>query len=708
VIAVQEVIRTEKWWNAKLGPVITVAGLCLLSGPSADGDDLVRLVLFLVSAVGLAAFGHLVNDVADREDDVRAGKANPVVTWSRSRIAGAVVLSLVVGLAPWVVLDARPAAYAFLVIEPLLLVVYAVRPIRMKQRGLAGAVTDAAYAYVVPLLWTLVVFSPPGPLPLQAAAALGVWSALVGLRSILWHQVEDLEADALTGVRTAAVRIGRERTVVLLARVLLPLEVLAAVALLIVIHGALPWLVWLVAGYVVWRLFQTRYLWQDPLLPAARHDLPTRLRLVGFVIGDELVVRWLPLVVTVLLAFESPWWWCAVALVLFGFQNAARDLLVNDVWGLPDALDRLVLDVRAWFAIRRAGRLRRERVLRGPAPVTDEVRAGRRWVFVACGDDMHLITLAVATEHLRPLSSLEIWVVTDTARNGRAVDETHVDHVVDVRTPEHFDHHQASIWLKTGLGELLPEGEWCYLDTDVIAVAAGAEEVFDARTGPLAFASDLTHVGNCVDHFSTYAMTCTCREQRTRCGHLREQLEVRWGIEVPGRWLHWNGGVFVFGPEARPILAMWQERAVASFDWPEWRTRDQGALIATVWSLGLEDLPRLPRRFNLIADFQNPDLSFDPDLGWAHHPDGPWIQPVFLHLYTSPLHEAGWEFGRDTEQVLIRKGAQRLARHRADRFKGEAAFRWNKVRRNLRRLRPGRVRARIDRARSGAVDPDDA
>jgi SAM-dependent methyltransferase len=316
--------------------------------------------------------------------------------------------------------------------------------------------------------------------------------------------------------------------------------------------------------------------------------------------------------------------------------------------------------------------MRRERVERGPDPVSDEVRAGRRWVFVVCGDDMHLVTLAVATEHLAALSALEIWVVTDTSRNGLPVDEAHVDRVVDVRTPEELDHHQASIWLKTGLGELLPEGEWCYLDTDVIAVAAGAEAVFDARSGPIAFASDLTHVGNCVDHFSTYAMTCACRETRTLCGHLREQFLARWDLEVPGRWLHWNGGVFVFGPEARPFLAMWRERALASFSWPEWRTRDQGALIATVWTLGLPDLPRLPRRFNFIADFDNPDLSFDPVLGWAHHPDGPWVDPVFLHLYTSPLHELDWDFGRDTEQVLIRKGSQRMARHRADHFKSQA------------------------------------
>lgn len=736
------VVRSEKWWNAKVAPVVAVAGLCLLAGPTATGDDLVRLLLFVVSAVGIAAFGHLVNDAADREDDVRAGKANPLVTWSSGRIGAAVVAALVVGVAPWAFLDTRPVARVFLVVELVLLIAYAVAPVRLKGRGLLGALTDAAYAYAVPLVWTLTVFAAPGPLPAAVTGALAAWSLLVGLRSILWHQLEDLDGDRRVGARTAAVRLGRDRTVSVVASVLLPLEVVAAVALVVLVSGALPWLPWACIAYVVWRLFQVRYLWAEPLLPSALHDRRGRVRLVGYVIDDEFVVRWLPLVAAVLLALEDRWWWLAVAFVLVAFANAAQDLLGRDLWGVPDALERILLDLRTQTAIRSAARIRRERVERGPDPVSDEVRARRRWVFVACGDDMHLVTLAVATEHLAAFSSLEIWVVTDTTRNRLPVDEAHVDRVIDVRTPAELDHHQASIWLKTGLGELLPEGEWCYLDTDVIAVSAGAEAVFDARSGPVAFASDLTHVGNCVDHFSTYAMTCSCREARTLCGHLREQLLARWDLEVPGRWLHWNGGVFVFGPEARPFLALWRERAMESFSWPEWRTRDQGALIATVWSMGLPDLPRIPRRFNFIADFDDPDLSFDPAAGWAHHPDGPFVDPVFLHLYTSPLHEQDWDFGRNTEQVLIRKGSQRLVRHRADQFKGQAkdlpsavvrgwwalyragwaAYKavhggiyngvwavrrglewlWAKLRKTVRRLAPGRVAARI---RRGGTEP---
>jgi hypothetical protein len=72
-------------------------------------------------------------------------------------------------------------------------------------------------------------------------------------------------------------------------------------------------------------------------------------------------------------------------------------------------------------------------------------------------------------EYLRPRTALPIIVVTDTRRN-----EIGIDHptVIDVETPGRFSHHQASIFLKTGLHRVLPpHREYAYLDTDVIAAS---------------------------------------------------------------------------------------------------------------------------------------------------------------------------------------------------------------------------------------------
>jgi hypothetical protein len=134
--------------------------------------------------------------------------------------------------------------------------------------------------------------------------------------------------------------------------------------------------------------------------------------------------------------------------------------------------------------------------------------AGDRWfVFVVCGAQEHLDTLQVALRALTHHSKNEIVVVTDSRRNASEIDWPHV---VDVHTPEHFNHHQASIYLKTGLHRHLPAGRlYCYLDTDVIAVDADVDTIFERYVSPVTFASDHARLLE----FSPYALRCGCLEQ---------------------------------------------------------------------------------------------------------------------------------------------------------------------------------------------------
>jgi hypothetical protein len=493
------------------------------------------------------------------------------------------------------------------------------------------------------------------------------WAFLMGVRGIVSHQIDDLDNDRRADVDTLVRRVGPERAMAWASRLAVVELAAAAVAVAAVaVATRSAWIGIFAAAYLAWRTFQVWFLWEEPLLATALHDGEARLRLVGFVLLNEFVERWLPLAALVAVAIDRSAWWFVIGAYLIAFDNALVEFVSRDARTLPDAIERLALERRARRTIRRAASARRAMVAAGPSPVSDRERERRRWVFVVCGPEMHVRTLHTAVANLRPLTSLEIWVVTDAARNEIAIDTTGVDRVVEVRSPERFDDHQASIWLKTGLHRHVPEGEWCYLDTDVIAVAPGVEEVFDHRHAPIAFASDITIVQNQVDRFSPWAMNCECAGlgDDHSCDHLRQQLAARFDLDVPGDWLHWNGGVFVFGPDAAPFLDMWCERAVASFDWPEWRTRDQGALIATAWSLGLQDAPRLPSSFNFIADLGNGDLCLDPGRGWAAHPAGPWLRPRFMHLYTSPLEDPDWDLGRDVEEVVIRQSIVRTVRWR--------------------------------------------
>ena len=126
------------------------------------------------------------------------------------------------------------------------------------------------------------------------------------------------------------------------------------------------------------------------------------------------------------------------------------------------------------------------------------------YVFVVCGSKEHIDTLHFSLKHLLAFSNNEILVLTDSSRN-----EVKVEHsqIIDIATPKEFNHHQASIYLKTGIYKFLPKGNlYCYLDTDVIAIDLKSDKIFNEFTSPISFAPD-----HCtVQHFSAYAVNCGC------------------------------------------------------------------------------------------------------------------------------------------------------------------------------------------------------
>ena len=78
--------------------------------------------------------------------------------------------------------------------------------------------------------------------------------------------------------------------------------------------------------------------------------------------------------------------------------------------------------------------------------------SANKFVFVVCGGCEHIETLHYSLQFLKKFSANEIIVVTDAARNEVPVQH---DNVIQVDTPTHFNHHQASIYLKVGLNNCL-------------------------------------------------------------------------------------------------------------------------------------------------------------------------------------------------------------------------------------------------------------
>ena len=283
-------------------PLLSVAYAQSLMQSLPPRLALPALVALVVSVALLASYAHTVNDIFDVDSDARAGKANSVARlggWGR--VSRSAVL-LVAGLTPWVFHRPPGPALAALVAIVLLPLAYSAPPLRLKERGVAGLLADAAVAHVAPTVFVSMMFAGLAPNPRSGTLLLvllaSAWAACVGLRGILVHQLHDLDNDLLGGTRTFVVEAGVERARRLCTRVLFPVEVCLLGVLLVVLTRLHA----LVGGFfllyaIVFQLARCYWLLPHEPAPIERH------RTIAMF---EFYTVWPPVVLGIALAFRQP------------------------------------------------------------------------------------------------------------------------------------------------------------------------------------------------------------------------------------------------------------------------------------------------------------------------------------------------------------------------------------------------------------------
>jgi hypothetical protein len=263
-----------------------------------------------------------------------------------------------------------------------------------------------------------------------------------------------------------------------------------------------------------------------------------------------------------------------------------------------------------------------------------------RFVFAVAGE-AHVRQAAAAIGFLKRLTRRDILLVQ--ARSDYRPDH---DEIIDAAIPQGMTDRQAGIFLKTGLSGMIGDaGTYCYLDSDVIAVSPDVDAIFSKSRAPVAFAAD--HAS--IDFFSRQAVRCFCANPP--CTHLRDRMQYDFAIRVRNPdWTMWNGGVFVCEPEGGQFIRHWHDLVLKIFKNPFWQIRDQGALAATAWQLGLQDQPLLDARFNLIVDrfkgvpeaqraaLRPAQFSVRDDYQLAGHE-----APAFLHFINGGAGQTGWQ-----------------------------------------------------------------
>lgn len=306
-------LRLHQWWSGKIPPAIAVAYLALArsTSPLDLADAVGHLALFLVSCFGIGGLGYLITDAFDVEEDRRLGKQNGWASMATRKRIPVVMLLLAAAWLPWGWLPNARISATLVGLEMALFALYAIPPIRLKTRGIAGIATDALYAHVLPTLVAWATFAPmPFGTDVVTPALLASWMLLMGVRHLARHQHDDLDRDRIAGLDTFASRRGREGTMRFLARLVLPLEAIAAVLTLLWLSPTVPVLLAGFAAHAAWELHVVRRRWLAVLPPLSslsdteRHDLYAQRMLSAF------VERWLaPLALLLLVLHDTRALW---------------------------------------------------------------------------------------------------------------------------------------------------------------------------------------------------------------------------------------------------------------------------------------------------------------------------------------------------------------------------------------------------------------
>ena len=272
-------------------------------------------ILSLTTIIGFASFGYLFNDLFDIEKDAIAGKSNFLSGKSLSFKILLFLISAGFTLLPWVYLPKNDFSLVLILLQLLMFALYSIPPIRLKERGIAGIVTDSFYAHSVPVLLAAYTYS------LAAGKAfftldillLFLWQTLSGLRNIVLHQIEDMEADKKSGSNNFISGLPEVKVNGLLKGLIffelffcLFLFTILSIYNLFFLISLIVILVLAMAGYT-----ELRGKNMDEFLVSGKRFFP-----------NGIYERWLPPVILFSLGFCNPWFFgvMLVHLAIFNFN----------------------------------------------------------------------------------------------------------------------------------------------------------------------------------------------------------------------------------------------------------------------------------------------------------------------------------------------------------------------------------------------------
>lgn len=293
------------------------------------------MLLLLCTNIGFSAIGYWINDFFDQEKDWYSSKSNLFNNASTSHVILFIISTLCLAILPWVWLPRNQFVISLLVLEVLLFIIYAALPFRLKERGWLGVFVDSVYSSVLPAFILLATTRQD----IGVTENFTLWEITLylflfvsGIRKILIHQLEDVDADNISATATLAVQYGVKRLNRVLTHIIIPTEIISMGLLLAALFQVSPWLSFILTALFLLRIFFS------PIGENLINYHPERSHILNGILNGPQEVD-LPLLALVLLCLKDEWYclflFFHVILFLPGHRqvlNAGKDYLAKPIY----------------------------------------------------------------------------------------------------------------------------------------------------------------------------------------------------------------------------------------------------------------------------------------------------------------------------------------------------------------------------------------
>jgi 4-hydroxybenzoate polyprenyltransferase len=205
IIQTKEFIRWNDWALDKLPVLFGICFYLIVIKPEPNITYVYDFFVFLIFSISSTIYGYAINNYADLDIDIKAGKKNYLAAFSRKKQWIILFLILIVVLISGSYFLDKSWFTILWVSQFFFATFYSIRPIRFKERGLIGLLIPFVAQLVLP---TLICFSIFGNIYSFEAILFTTYGFFKGGAYDIGHQFHDFQDDQKTNTLTFTVKHG--------------------------------------------------------------------------------------------------------------------------------------------------------------------------------------------------------------------------------------------------------------------------------------------------------------------------------------------------------------------------------------------------------------------------------------------------------------------------------------------------------------------